>query len=129
VLRPTTRPALLLTSLPRSALLLTARLRPALLRAAVLRAALLLVDEVLEFLRGLIDLARVAELLAGQVGKLVDPVLYLVPVLAQQRLGLALEIVEVDHRFARLSGVSATLRTYEAITQRWVSPGCDVRIG
>lgn len=50
----------------------------------LLRALLLLVHKVLELLRSLIDLARMAKLLAGQVGKLVDAFLNLIAVLAEQ---------------------------------------------
>ena len=53
-------------------------------RTRLLSALLLLVDKVLELLRSLIDLAGMAKLLAGQVGKLVDTFLNLIAVLAEQ---------------------------------------------
>jgi hypothetical protein len=129
-LRPTTRPALLGTWVRPAALSRPAALpRPPLLRCALLLSLLLVLDEVLQLLRGLINLPGVPELLTGQVGELVDPVLDLVAVFAQQRLGLALEIVEVDHRPPPFRRVRDVPGDYEAITHRWGSPVSGVRIG
>jgi hypothetical protein len=53
-------------------------------RPLLRRLLLLLVHEVLELAGGLIDLRGVPELLAGEIGQLVDPALDLIGVLTEQ---------------------------------------------
>jgi hypothetical protein len=72
--------ALLALRTPAALLALRTPTRPALFGRALV---LLFVDDILELVRSLIDLTGVAELLTGQVGKLVDPLLNLIAVLAE----------------------------------------------